>query len=315
MTRKFGRSRRLSYRCENSIRMRPVTGQWPWHQAGRVSGLRSRAALIITAVLIAGVAETAQARTLQQVLDRRIFAICAHPDAPPYSAREPQPNGLQIDLAAAVAQRLGVELREEWILLRRDARQVGCDAIMAGVAPEAPSNDRGGATPAATRAASSGAPPGQAMSRPYAAQLTRVVFRSDARPIVSVDDLKGRSVAVPPASFVHYLLDTRGIAVRTPYRAETDILSAVDSGAMEAGVVSEWSLGWYRKTHPQSHLEASDQQIIDPALDFNVAIVLRNADQALLSRVNEIVGGLMDDGTMGRIFGNYGISYRLPLVR
>jgi Bacterial extracellular solute-binding proteins, family 3 len=164
-------------------------------------------------------------------------------------------------------------------------------------------------------AAPSGAPPGQAMSRPYAAQLTRVVFRSDARPIVSIDDLKGRSIAVPPASFVHYLLDTRGIAVRTPYLAEADILSAVDSGAMEAGVVSEWSLGWYRKMHPQSHLEAFDQQIIDPALDFNVAIVLRNADQALLSRVNEIVGGLMDDGTMRRVFGNYGISYRLPLVR
>ena len=108
-----------------------------------MSALRSRAAIIIAAVLIGGVAEAAQARTLQQVLDRRIFAICAHPDARPYSAREPQPNGLQIDLAATIAERLGVELREEWILLRRDARQVGCDAIMAGVAPDAPSDDRG----------------------------------------------------------------------------------------------------------------------------------------------------------------------------
>ena len=32
-------------------------------------------------------------------------------------------------------------------------------------------------------------------------------------------------------------------------------------------------------------------------------------------RVNEIVGTLMDDGTMDRIFGNYGITYRNPLVR
>jgi polar amino acid transport system substrate-binding protein len=281
-------------------------------------GLRPRAALIVAAVLIGGVAETAQARTLQQVLDRRVFAICAHPDARPYSAREPKPSGLQIDLAEALAGRLGVELREEWVLLRRDARQVGCDAIMAGVAPEAPSDDHRRSTPASAataRSAPSGAPPGQAMSRPYAAQLTRVVFRSGAPPIVSIDDMKGRSIAVPPASFVHYLLDTRGIAVRTLYLAETDILSAVDSGAMEAGVVSEWSLGWYRKMHPQSHLEVLDQQIIDPELDFNVAIVLRNADQALLSRVNEIVGGLMSDGTMGRVFGNYGISYRFPLVR
>ena len=124
-----------------------------------------------------------------------------------------------------------------------------------------------------------------------------------------------RRHAVPPASFAHYLLDTRGIAVRTLYTAEMDILSAVDSGEMDVGVVSEWSLGWYRKLHPESHLQALDHQIIDPELDFNVAIVLRNADQALLSRVNEIVGVLMDDGTMDRIFGNYGITYRNPLVR
>jgi polar amino acid transport system substrate-binding protein len=94
-----------------------------------------------------------------------------------------------------------------------------------------------------------------------------------------------------------------------------DILRAVDSGEMDAGVVSEWSLGWYRKMHPESHLQALDHQIIDPELDFNVAIVLRNADQALLSRVNEIVRILMVDGTMDRIFGNYGITYRDPLVR
>jgi polar amino acid transport system substrate-binding protein len=226
---------------------------------------------------------------------------------------------LQIDLAGALAERLGVELREEWVLFRRDARQVGCDAIMAGVAPEAPSEDHGRVAPASAAAAHSvpsGAPPGQVMtSRPYAAQMIRVVFQSGARRIVSIDDMKGRSIAVPPASFAHYILDTRGIAVRTLYTAEMDILSAVDSGEMDVGVVSEWSLGWYRKLHPESHLQALDHQIIDPELDFNVAIVLRNADQALLSRVNEIVGVLMDDGTMDRIFGNYGITYRNPLVR
>jgi polar amino acid transport system substrate-binding protein len=282
--------------------------------------LRPHAALIVVAaILIGNLAEIAQARTLNELLDRRVFAICVHPDAHPYSVREPKPSGLQIDLAGALAERLGVELREEWVIFRRDARQVGCDAIMAGVAPEAASENHGSVAPASAAAAHtvpSGAPPAAVTtSRPYAAQMTRVVFRSGARPVVSIDDLKGRSIAVPPASFAHYLLDRRGLAVRTLYTAEMDILSAVDSSEMDVGVVSEWSLGWYRKMHPESHLQALDHQIIDPELDFNVAIVLRNADQALLSRVNEIVGSLMDDGTMDRIFGNYGITYRNPLVR
>jgi polar amino acid transport system substrate-binding protein len=282
--------------------LRP-TSRWSRHEANRICVLRPHAALIIVAALLIGsVAQIAQARTLKELLDRRVFAICVHPDARPYSVREPKPGGLQIDLAGALAERLGVELREEWVIFRRDARQVGCDAIMAGVAPEAPSENNGRVAPAST-------------SRPYAAQMTRVVFRSGARPIVSIDDMKGRSIAVPPASFAHYLLDTRGFAVRTLYSAEMDILGAVDSGEMDVGVVSEWSLGWYRKMHPESHLQALDHQIIDPELDFNVAIVLRNADQALLSRVNEIVGTLIDDGTMDRIFGKYGITYRNPLAR
>jgi polar amino acid transport system substrate-binding protein len=313
MTKKFGRLQPLSYRCESSIRILRATNRSPRHETNWICALRPRAALIVVAaILIGSVAEIAQARTLKELLDRQVFAICVHPDARPYSVREPKPSGLQIDLAGAIAERLGVELREEWVLLRRDARQVGCDAIMAGVAPEAPSD----ASAAATNSVPSGAPRGQVMtSRPYAAQMTRVVFRSGARPIVSIDDMKGRSIAVPPASFAHYLLDTRGIAVRTLYTAEMDILSAVDRGEMDVGVVSEWSLGWYRKMHPESHLQALDHQIIDPELDFNVAIVLRNADQALLSRVNEIIGVLMDDGTMDRIFGDYGITHRKPLGR
>ena len=233
-----------------------ATNRWSRHEANRICALRPHAALIVVAaILIGSVAEIAQARTLKELLDRQVFAICVHPDARPYSVREPKPSGLQIDLAGALADRLGVELREEWVLFRRDARQVGCDAIMAGVAPEAPSENHGRVAPASAAAAHSvpsGAPRGQVTtSRPYAAQMTRVVFRSGARPIVSIDDMKGRSIAVPPASFAHYLLDTRGIAVRTLYTAEMDILSAVDSGEMDVGVVSEWSLGWYRKMHPE----------------------------------------------------------------
>lgn len=280
---------------------------------------RSVRLLFLAATCLCGVAAPGETRNLQQILDRQALAVCAHPDARPYSVRSPNSGGLQIDLARAVAQRLGVGLQEEWVLLRRDARYVGCDAIMAGVAPDLPPDNQGpsaasgGTAPA--RSAPPALPPGQSLSRPYAAQLTRVVVHAGARPITSLEDMRGRQIAVPPASFTHYLLDTHGIAVRTLYFAEADILAAVDSGEMDAGVVSEWSLGWYRKLHPQAHLEEVDRQIIDPELDFNVAIVLRGADPALMSKVNDIVGSLVADGTVAKIFGEYGIPYRPPLVR
>jgi polar amino acid transport system substrate-binding protein len=250
------------------------------------------------------------ARSLQDIIDRRAFSICAHPDAAPFSMRTPRVTGLQIDLAQAIARQLGVELQEEWLLFRRDARKVGCDAIMAGIAHDAGDD---GHRPNAPGPAGSSPVLGSATSRPYAANLTRVVVHTGAAAVSSLDDLKGRSVAVLHASYTHYVLDTRGLKVRTLYPTESDILEAVDKGEMEAGVVSEWSVGWYLKLHPDARIHTIDHLTVDPDLDFNVGVVLRNADQALLARVNDIVASLISSGEIERIFRDYGISYRAPL--
>jgi ABC-type amino acid transport substrate-binding protein len=258
-----------------------------------------------------------QARSLQDIIDRHAFTICVHPGFSPYSTREPKPGGLQIDLGRAVAEQLGVELKEEWVLFRRDARQVGCDAIMAGIAPDQASAGEGASETRPTTGEpvrETAAAPGPVSSKPYAASVTRVVMRADAPPVSSIEELKGKSIAVLHASYTHYLLDRRGIPVRTRYPTEADILEAVDSGEMEAGIVNEWSLGWYRKTHSNARLQAVDGLVIDPELDFNVAIVLRNVDQALLTKINAIVVDLITAGTMARIFRDYGIDYRPPLV-
>jgi polar amino acid transport system substrate-binding protein len=258
----------------------------------------------LVAVVLAAAALSAQARSLQDILERGRFTICVHPDALPYSVKQSRPEGLQIDIAEAIAAQLGVGVVEEWVVYRRDARQVGCDAIMAGVAKDGP----GDAAP------SGRIPPGPVMTRPYAANLTRVVTRAGAPPVTLVDDLNGRSVAVLPASYAHYLLDKRGTAVRTPYHTEAEILEAVDKGEMDAGIVSDWSFGWYRKNHPDARLQPVEDLVIDPELDFNVAVVLRNVDAPLLSKVNDILGTMTSGDEMARIFGRYGIDYHPPLT-
>jgi polar amino acid transport system substrate-binding protein len=262
-----------------------------------------------------GGTDSGSARSLQDIIDRRAFSICADPDAAPFSMRTPQATGLQIDLAQAIARQLGVELQEEWVLFRRDARKVGCDAIMAGIAHDPGEDEHRPNAPgsAGSPPVSGGATLRSATSRPYAASLTRVVVRTGATTVSSIDDLKGRAVAVLHASYTHYVLDTRGIKVRTLYPTEADILEAVDKGEMEAGVVSEWSVGWYRKLHPDARIQTIDHLTVDPELDFNVGVVLRNADQALLARVNDILASLISGGEIERIFHDYGIPYRPPL--
>jgi polar amino acid transport system substrate-binding protein len=264
---------------------------------------------LVMAMWIGG-PDPVSARSLQDIVDRRAFSICAHPDAAPFSMRAPQATGLQIDLGQAVARQLGVELQEEWVLFRKDARKVGCDAIMAGIAHDAGDDEH---RPTGPGPAGSPSVLGPVTSRPYAASLTRVVVHTGAAAVSSIDDLKGRAVAVLHASYTHYVLDTRGIKVRTLYPTEGDILEAVDKGEMEAGVVSEWSEGWYRKLHPNARIQIIDHLTVDPDLDFNVGVVLRNADRALLTKVNDIVAGLMSSGEIERIFRDYGIPYRPPL--
>jgi ABC-type amino acid transport substrate-binding protein len=211
---------------------------------------------------------------------------------------------MQIDLAQIIAGRLGVQLNVNWVVFRRSARAVDCDAIVSSIARE----DAAGYSELAETTVP------QSLTRPYARLLTRLVVRDGAPTASSFADLGQVTVAVPPASYLHYLLNTHQVPVVTRYMTDLDILDAVAGGEAPAGIVSDWFLGWYRKTHPGARLVADNDLQLDPDLDYNVAITLRNTDRELVSAVNRILADLMADGDMARIFGKYGIEYRPPLV-
>jgi len=80
------------------------------------------------------------ARTLNEILDRAAFTICAAPDALPSSSRDAPEPGFLIELAQMIARQLGVRLDTDWIEFTRTARSVNCDAIMA-VADDRPTAD------------------------------------------------------------------------------------------------------------------------------------------------------------------------------
>src|ERR1039458_7083885 len=75
----------------------------------------------------------ADGHTLSEIRERGVFSICADPDALPFSTRAGAPDGLEIDLARILADRLGVRLDIDWVALRGAARRVNCDAIMGSV--------------------------------------------------------------------------------------------------------------------------------------------------------------------------------------
>jgi polar amino acid transport system substrate-binding protein len=244
----------------------------------------------------------ADAHTLDEVLARGAFSICVDPDAMPFSQRSGAPAGFQIDLAKILADRIGVRLDTYWIAMRGAARNVNCDAIMGSLAQD---GDAEGHKPSTgvLRAA---------LTHPYARETTRIVVAGNSPPVQTLDDLRGRSVAVIHASLAHYILNGKHIPVRTLYPTQEEILAAVASQEMSAGVVAESIFGWYQKTHPESPLRILDALVVDPDLDYNVAITLRNTDVALLQKVNAVLDALKSDGSLTRLFADYGITYTAP---
>jgi len=266
---------------------------------------RKIGAFVCASVLLLCWSHRADARSLDEILARGAFSICADADALPFSQRSGAPAGFQIDLAKILADRIGVRLNIDWIALRGAARGVNCDAIMVSLAQQARDDEAEEHKPSTgvLRAA---------LTHPYARQTTRIVIADGSPPVQTLDDLRGRSVAVIHASLAHYFLNAKHIPVRTLYPTQEEILAAVANKEMSAGIVSDWIFGWYRKTHPESGLRILDSFVLDPDLDYNVAITLRNTDAQLLEKVNAVLDDLKSDGSLTRILADYGITYRGP---
>jgi polar amino acid transport system substrate-binding protein len=265
---------------------------------------RNPTAFVCALVLVLSGAHRVEARSLNEILDRGAFSICADPDALPFSQQAGAPAGFQIDLAKILANRIGVRLNIDWIALRSAARGVNCDAIMGSLAQAKGGDEEEHKLSTGVLRA--------ALTRPYARQATRIVMAEGGPLVQTLDDLRGKSVAVIHASLAHYFLNARHIPIRTLYPTQEEILAAVASKEMSAGIVADWVFGWYQKTHPESGLRIVDSLVLDPELDYNVAITLRNTDVGLLEKVNAILEDLKSDGSLSQLFAGYWITYKAP---
>ena len=50
----------------------------------------------------------------------------------------------------------------------------------------------------------------------------------------------------------------------------------------------------------------------EPELAWTVAVGLRRSDEALVNAINGALERLIADGTLARVYANYGVDYRRP---
>jgi polar amino acid transport system substrate-binding protein len=233
-------------------------------------------------------------RSLEAIAQRGSLAVCAHPNALPYSSKRGQLPGFQIELAEALAERLGVSLARHWVVNTFQYRRADCDVVLNAIADKAAL-----------------AEVGLRMSRPY--HRTGVVLAVlDDSTVSSLADL-GRSgrVGVQVGSLASMHLSKRGIET-TPFVFEDEIIEALVNREIEAAAVTPTAVGWFNANHPKPRVRRIAAFDHDADLSWNVSIGMVKPDDKLTARIDAALETMLADGTIGKIYARYGVELQPP---
>lgn len=236
----------------------------------------------------------AMARTLEEVKSLGAISMCANEDALPYSSKDPDKPGFQIEIGRALAEGLGVALNVDWILPRRRANVVNCDLMFDAVNDPQMHEGR------------------LRLSRPYQKSGLALGLHSDAEPITDFKELKkGQKIGIMVGSMASMVLNKAGKST-SPYAFQSDMIEDLQKGDLYGAAVSSATMSYYVLQHPESGLRLVNAFDSDPRLTWEVAIGLRKSDAALVDAVNSVLDKLLADGTLTRIYAKYGVEHRLP---
>ncbi|MGD2138936.1 MAG: transporter substrate-binding domain-containing protein [Burkholderiales bacterium] len=248
----------------------------------------------IFAFLFCGFATTGLARTLAEVNAINTISMCANPDALPYSSNQPDSPGIQVELGRAIAEGLGLQLGIEWIVPRRRAKVVNCDMLLDRVNDPDVYEGR------------------LLLSRPYHRSGMAIGLGRDAQPLTDYTELeKGQKIGVMISSMASVVLGKAG-KTTSPYAFESDMIEDLLKGELYGIATSSTMISYYIASNPGKGLSIAYAFDSVPSLTWQVSVGLRNSDAALLSQINVVLEELLADGTVTRIYQNYGIEHRQP---
>lgn len=256
----------------------------------------TRCALRIGAValMLASSMTHALPRSLEAVEQRGSLALCAHPNALPYSSKRGPVPGFQIELAEAIAERLSVTLTRHWVINTFQYRRADCDVVLNAIADKAAL-----------------AEVGLRMSRPYHRTGVVLAVREDSE-VSSLSDLgPARRVGVQVGSLASMHLSKRGIEI-TPYVFEDEMIEAVVNREIEAAAVTPVAVGWFNANHANARVRAIPAFAQEADLNWNVSIGMIKPDEKLTTRINAALDEMLADGTIRRIYARYGLELEVP---
>lgn len=242
------------------------------------------------AALLAGAANgaAAQQEGIESVRQRGHLKVCADPDNPPYSSKDPAAPGFEVELARLVAQELGVEARPVWHLTYvrplKPLRDGACELFMG--------------LPTDTRFREGN--PWIRVTQPYYVMGHALVTRAD-RP-GTLEALKGQRVAVELASVAELYIGYRDL-VRGLYRGQELAFQAAINGEAAAALLWYPVAAWLAR----GRTELKVTPLAARELEFPIGAGVRRRDAGLGDAVEAAIGRLIASGRTTEVFARYGM--------
>lgn len=210
----------------------------------------------------------------------------------PYVFQDPMdPNhtiGFEVDLANAIARRLGVVARPvqgQWDKLLELLDRGDFDIALNGI--ELADEKR--------RVAE--------LSRPYyVAEERLTVRRGDRGAPRDERGLAGRKVGTLPGSLAERILGRAGADVKTYDGGQNDIFDDLRLGRTDAALVDDPIARYYGAVDPEL-------EMLDPSFgDVSYVVAVRKGDVAARERFDAVLDALSNDGTLAAIYADWGLQ-------
>ncbi len=251
--------------------------------------------LAAIALAAAAVASPAAARPLDVIKQRGRLMVCANPNALPFSSKNGDRRGFELELGEALAKELGVALEVGWVIFPMHVPRVDCDILFDSIV------DRETAEDAHLR-----------LSRPYTVSGVAIALRPGIEDIKGFGDLKkGQRIGAIVGSLASVRLGKNGVPT-IPFTFEDEMLEALGKGEIDVALAIPATIGYYNITHKDAPVTMVRDYESMPELRWEVAVGMRKADDALVTAVNAALDHMLAEGVVNGIYASYGIEQSLP---
>ena len=246
--------------------------------------------------------------TLERSQARKKIVACADPYTFPYSIKNTNPPGFDVEIMEEIAKAGGMALEMYWAdtgtrggmsrALRNSIIKGRCD-IFAGVGDNGDDDILMGQL---------------AFSNPYMAIGYVLVVQNTAAGMNSIEELAAADIriGVQMSTPMDDWLFTHGVK-REVYPDNARAMKGMVDGQVDAALVWATVPVVAKKNHPEAVFKISEGFKPQEGQQWNLNFLVRKRDKAFKEFIDEAIQKLLDDGTIKGIVEKYGVPYFAPL--